>query len=642
MKAATIEYPGEPSSTAQIARIRRRLLAVCVAAFVAAQALIILLAFVGMGVSEVARSYATGEALYSKSQKEAVIDLLRFSRTRSDADFNAYRRSMTVLAGDHAARVALEQPTPAFAAARRGFLLGANSPDDVPRMIDGFLLFQHWPPFTAALDDWRAADARSPDLDHLAAEMRRLPAAVDPQGELDRIAAVDQTLSRLERQFSEQMGRVSRLATGLAYAAVAGLSLLVCVVVLGVVWRVQRALVRTGEELASARDRAEDASRAKSDFLANMSHEIRTPLTGVIGFGELLVKLDGLSPRAADYATRITTSGHALLRVVNDILDFSKIEAGLADLDPQAFDPARFVTETVDLIGAEAERKHLTLEVEIAGLPAALRADPARLRQILLNLLTNAVKFTRVGGVTVRAMYPAPEAALRIEVTDTGIGIPADRLDRLFQRFSQADSSTSREFGGSGLGLAICRRLTELMGGEIGVVSRDGEGSTFWFTVAAAVAAAVTAEAEQPAFEAPEHAARILVVDDLAANRDIVVAILGACGHDLVEASGGQEAVDAAACSPFDLILMDMQMPGMDGLAATRRIRRDQGPNRATPIVALSANVMPDHLAACRAAGMDDHIGKPIVVAELLAKVVHWANNPREATEPAPLSAAAS
>ena len=180
------------------------------------------------------------------------------------------------------------------------------------------------------------------------------------------------------------------------------------------------------------------------------------------------------------------------------------------------------------------------------------------------------------------------------------------------------------------------------MGGEIGVVSREGEGSTFWFTVAAAVADAVAAEAEQPAFEAPEHAARILVVDDLAANRDIVAAILGACGHALEEACGGQEAVDAAARATFDLILMDMQMPGMDGLAATRRIRRDQGPNRATPIVALSANVMPDHLAACRAAGMDDHIGKPIVVAELLAKVVHWANNPREVAEPAPLSAAAS
>jgi signal transduction histidine kinase/ActR/RegA family two-component response regulator len=621
--------------------LRRRLLAISVGVFIGVQGLIVLLAFAGIGVSEVARSYATGEALYSKAQKEAVIDLLRYSRTHSEADFAAYEGSIAVLNGDHTARVALERANPDLATARAGFLTGHNSTADVSRLIQGYLLFQDWPPFAKAVDDWRAADVRADALQALAFELHRSAAGPGSDADFARIETLDAQLSGLERQFSAQMGATARLATSLAYAAIALISLAACIAGLAVGWRVQRALTRAGEELALARDRAEEASRAKSEFLANMSHEIRTPLTGVIGFGELLMK-EPLEPPAADYAARIVTSGQALLGVVNDILDFSKIEAGQVELDPQPLDPARFLAETADLVGPEAERKGLALVVEPGWLPAALAVDAGRVRQVLLNLLTNAVKFTRQGEVRIAARYDEDAALLRIEVSDTGIGIPEDRRNRLFQRFSQADGSTSREFGGSGLGLAICRRLTELMGGDIGVTSRAGVGSTFWVTVAAPVAAlAPDADAKaEAAFEALP--ARILVVDDLAANREITRALLGPFGHDIVEAAGGQEAVDLAACSPYDLILMDMQMPGMDGLAATRLIRRDQGPNRWTPIVALSANVMADHLAACRDAGMDDHVGKPILVADLIAKVAQWAGRTHEAIDPTTLSAAAS
>ena len=241
------------------------------------------------------------------------------------------------------------------------------------------------------------------------------------------------------------------------------------------------------DELRRKRAEAEAATLAKSEFLANMSHEIRTPLTGIMGFAGLLEEQADLSPEARTYVSRIATGSRTLLTVVNDILDFSKIEAGQVELDAQAFDPARFVLETVELVSAQAEEKGLELCTAIDGhLPPAVSADGARLRQVLLNLLTNAIKFTEAGDVTVTLGHEAADGGrLRIAVTDTGVGIAPERLHRLFQRFSQADGSISRQYGGTGLGLAICRSLATLMGGETGVESIEGKGSRFWFTVGA-------------------------------------------------------------------------------------------------------------------------------------------------------------
>jgi PAS domain S-box-containing protein len=379
-------------------------------------------------------------------------------------------------------------------------------------------------------------------------------------------------------------------------------------------------------ELERKRAEAEAAAVAKSEFLANMSHEIRTPLTGVIGFSGMLQRVEGLSDDGRRCVEQIVASGQALLSVVNDILDFSKIEAGQLELDPHPFAPAAFVSETVALVQAQADAKGLALAVNAAAdLPAAVEADAARLRQVLLNLLANAIKFTDAGGVTVEVGYDRAQRSLRIAVADTGVGIPADRLDRLFQRFSQADGSITRQFGGTGLGLAIAKSLSELMGGTVGVASTPGQGSTFWFTVAAPPAASVAPmrlHEDRPAYAGPT--ARVLVVDDNAVNREVVKALLEGLGLTLLEAASGVEAVERATANPFDLILMDLQMPGMDGLAATRAIRDGAGPNRGTPIVALSANVLSQHLDACREAGMNDHIGKPINAAELLTKVAHW------------------
>jgi PAS domain S-box-containing protein len=383
-------------------------------------------------------------------------------------------------------------------------------------------------------------------------------------------------------------------------------------------------------ELRRKRAEAEAATQAKSEFLANMSHEIRTPLTGILGFAGLLEDRDDLPEAARSHVARIAVASRTLLTVVNDILDFSKIEAGQVELDPQPFDPARFLAETVELAAAQAAARGLTLETSAdASLPAMVRADAARLRQVLLNLVGNAVKFTEAGGVAVSAAWRAEGGGqLLFRVSDTGVGIAAEQQQRLFQRFSQADGSISRQYGGTGLGLAICKSLAELMGGRIGVKSAPGQGSTFWFTVAAPACEAgdnaAAGDAGEDGGEVESRPARILIVDDSPVNRELVGTLLGVFGHQLTEAPGGAEAVAAAAQGAFDLILMDLQMPGMDGLAATRAIRESCVLNRATPIVALSANILPTHLEASRKAGMDDHIGKPIDTRELLTKVAHW------------------
>jgi len=370
------------------------------------------------------------------------------------------------------------------------------------------------------------------------------------------------------------------------------------------------------QALTEARDRAEAGARTQSEFLANMSHELRTPLTSVIGFSGLLVGSESLPPDERIWANRIATASEALLSVINDILDYSKLEADAVDLDPLPFNPRAMAQGAAAIVETQCLARGLTLTVEVAAdLPAAVMGDEGRLRQVTLNFLSNAVKFTSVGEIRLTVAEDA--GRLKVAVSDSGIGIAPDKIHQLFDRFTQADASTTRVYGGTGLGLAISYRLIEMMGGEIGVDSAPGEGSTFWFTIPMVRAEAGGVPAA-PADMVVPSGLRVLMADDAMANRELVTAIMGGMGVALDTVRDGAEAVEAARSGGYDLILMDVHMPVMDGLAATRAIRAMGGAAGRTPIVALTANVQPEHVERCLAAGMDGHVGKPIQLTELL------------------------
>ncbi len=377
------------------------------------------------------------------------------------------------------------------------------------------------------------------------------------------------------------------------------------------------------QALQSALAAADDASRAKSDFLATMSHEIRTPMNGVLGVTTLLLdsKLDA---DQRDLVSTIKSSGEALLMIINDILDFSRIEAGRVRVEPMPFDLEEAVRRVHDLLRSEAEAKGLAFTTEYSkDAPRYLVGDKGRISQVLVNLVGNAIKFTHEGSVTVaiEALERSDASALmRVEVTDTGIGIPTAAQDRLFQKFSQADSSTTRRFGGTGLGLAISKQLAELMGGSISYKSEEGKGSKFVVSIRLPLAteeqvrnAARNSEPLIEELDKPREIRRVLLAEDNAVNQKVVVRALKKLGCMVDVAQNGREAVSLSEKVRYDLILMDVQMPEVDGFEATRTIRtREQTTGGYTPIVAMTANAMPGDREQCLDAGMDEYLTKPV------------------------------
>jgi signal transduction histidine kinase/CheY-like chemotaxis protein/HPt (histidine-containing phosphotransfer) domain-containing protein len=420
-------------------------------------------------------------------------------------------------------------------------------------------------------------------------------------------------------------------------------AILVAAVAFGRRWRHREALSRERErhalaEAALMRDRehqAEAESRAKSGFLAMMSHEIRTPMNGVLGLTGTLLDTS-LSGDQRKTVEAIRDSGDSLLRILNDILDFSKLESGRMELEQTPFSPATLSQNPISLLGPRAIAKGLRIYAECDdGLPDALLGDAGRIRQVLINLVSNALKFTERGSVIVRAVCPARDETSAVvvwTVTDTGIGIPADRINGLFGEFFQADASIARRFGGSGLGLAISKRLIEQMGGTIGVESQTGRGSTFTVTLRLPISAVAREEVKAPAdvggaltgkLAALGRSARILFAEDNPTNQFVALQLLRGFDLQIDVVADGQEAVHAATSFLYDAICMDIRMPEMDGLAATRAIRALGGHLTTIPIIALTANAFPEDVAACYDAGMTDFVAKPVRKETLLVALLN-------------------
>ena len=441
--------------------------------------------------------------------------------------------------------------------------------------------------------------------------------------DLDAVSDLMERLSRGETESEDALSRIYNRSGDLRYLAVnSGVERGPDGQVVAVVGSMMDITdqKRLESELRQAQALAEEAAAVKGEFLANMSHELRTPLTSIIGFTGLAVAQRDLPPLARNYIERVEHASRALLCTVNDILDFSKLEAGQVSIQVQPVSVTKLVKATFDLFGPQAGAKDLNLNLEMDAEDWVVQLDPDRIRQILLNLIGNAVKFTAAGSVTLRAHHAQDTQTLLVEVIDTGAGISEDKVESLFRRFSQIDGSLTRSQGGTGLGLAICKGLVEAMGGEIGVTSQLGQGSRFWFSLPAPLADQAEQGANgQTAAPVALVGLRVLVVDDHPTNRELARLFLTGAGAEVSEACDGQEAIEQADDWPYDLILMDLQMPRLDGRNALKRLRCGNGPNATTPVLAFTAAADSQTNAQLIELGFDDVVAKPLDAEALIA-----------------------
>ncbi|HEY0598571.1 ATP-binding protein [Brevundimonas sp.] len=435
-------------------------------------------------------------------------------------------------------------------------------------------------------------------------------------------AGIHQVTGDMQEQLAERRSQLetARANTNLQRAVIAIGVVFLLFAIATVVWQSRQA-----DRLRLAQRRAEDANRAKSEFLANMSHEIRTPLNGVVSMADALTRRP-LGPQEREMVELIRSSGVTLERLLSDILDSARIESGQVAIEPAPFDLEQAVADIGALWRVKAEEKGVALEVEFdPALSGLVEGDAVRLRQVLTNLVNNALKFTSEGSVRL-IVAAAADDRIAFRVSDTGVGFDREQRSRIFRRFQQADGSITRRYGGTGLGLAISTALVDLMGGELDCESTPGEGSSFWFEIPLPRVQRSGDAARAPAAPAADVTAaplRILLADDHPANRKVVEIMLGATEMELVAVEDGLQAIEAFRAGGFDLVLMDMQMPVMDGLSATAAIRRHEADNglARTPVIMLTANAMAEHVEAGRAAGADAHLTKPVTMTSLFAAI---------------------
>lgn len=613
-----------------------------------------------MNVLSSIRAFVEGEGLWSKAQKNALQSLYQYALTGDESFYDAFTLHLRVPYGDRRARQELESPTPDMRIVREGFQQGGIHPDDIDGVVNLMRTFGWLPAVREAMATWRLGDER---IDALANEAQTLHRLMGETGRneaaiaevLKRVERLNSELTELEIRFSSVLGAGSRQLERALFVLLLVAVMSVSSLVLLLTFRFSRNLsmcmreladhvagvgrgdfsseapVRSKDELGQLsiainrmtaslktsigrRKAAESASQTKSMFLANMSHEIRTPLGVILGMIEILKDPALSSEEREHYLQIIERTGQNLTGIINDILDLSKVEAGHLMIEKSAFALSELIGELRTPLEFSAERSGNRLTIEAEGeVPAAVISDRLRLRQIIVNLVNNSLKFTEDGEV--QLTYGMDRDRLWFRVSDTGIGIPEDRQEELFQVFSQIDSSMTRKREGTGLGLALSKRLAESLGGDL-VLERSevGKGSTFLLSVPAekpsfALPHPLRQAEQENEFNSDLKDRRVLLVDDSVDNQTLIRVLLSRKGAEVESAMNGLEGVRKARSRPYDLILMDMQMPIMDGYEATRQLRNE---GYIRPIVALTAHAMKEDRERCLDAGCNDYVTKPI------------------------------
>lgn len=640
------------------------------ATLIAAELLTLLFA---MNTLSAVRTFVSGESAWSKAQKDAVISLHKYAITRNPKDYDAFQQALLVPKGDTKARHALEEKPINLEKARLGFLQGAVHPDDIPGVILLITRFKNFIHVEKAIIIWRQGDDLTNEISAYGEELHQLILQKAPDksllATLDKVNNLNDRLSKLEIEFSGTLGEGSRFIEEVLMLAL--LLVVMIVETTGLVFTISfsrtlsRGLkelneaahavgqgkfdvhvpVRSGDELGQlaeglnkmasdlennigVRQQAEQANKLKSIFLANVSHEIRTPLNAIIGFSEILMDPTTSESDRQRYVNIIHRTGENLTSIINDILDLSKVEAGHLEIQKSTFSLSAFLEDVRAIIFKKGEEKNLKIEFrKLNDVPDTLYTDQLRLRQVLTNILGNAVKFTNSGSISM--CYEVIYGSLVFTVKDTGVGIPKEKIPLLFQPFSQVDSSLSRKYEGTGLGLVLARRFAQMLGGNVSLEnSKVNEGSTF----VVSIALETPPELPQAATVIPETKATlmltnlsVLIVDDVDDNRVLIQRLLSKRGAQVGLAADGAEGLNKALNESYDVILMDIQMPVMDGYEASRKLR-EAGYNK--PIIALTAHAMKDDRERCLEAGCTDYLTKPVQIDNLVKTILSFTQQP--------------